>query len=178
MTTCGICRISSRSVSEALGVSGSCIPDNPEDEKPYYLGANGLPFSALPGMCFFHHGDSFAHAEPLWWYLLLLPLGLLGLYLFFLLLVAASVQAGSENYTFTDLQGNPVKLSDYRGKWVIVNYWATWCPPCLDEIPELSDFHEKHAKTNAVVLGVNYENVDDDYLKSFAAEYFISYPIL
>jgi 3-oxoacid CoA-transferase B subunit len=41
-----------------LGFGG--VPDNPEDEKPYYLGANGLPFSALPGMCFFHHADSFA----------------------------------------------------------------------------------------------------------------------
>jgi len=86
--------------------------------------------------------------------------------------------AGTIKFSSKDLTGKEHRLVDYRGKWVIINYWATWCPPCLNEIPELVEFHEKHSKTNAVVLGVNYENVDDTYLKSFADEYLISYPIL
>ena len=70
------------------------------------------------------------------------------------------------------------KLSDYRGKWVVVNYWATWCPPCLTEIPELVDFHEDHKDKDAVVVGVNFENIGVNGLKQFVDEYFMNYPVL
>ena len=95
-----------------------------------------------------------------------------------LILLPGLVYAADIQFSSTDLGGKVHRLSDYRGKWVIINYWATWCPPCLDEIPELVEFHDKHASKDAVVLGVNYENVDDKYLKTFVAEFFISYPIL
>ena len=71
-----------------------------------------------------------------------------------------------------------VNLSDYRGKWVVVNYWATWCPPCLSEIPELIRFHEKHKENDAVVMGIDFEDIATDELSEFIDSYFMSYPIL
>lgn len=80
--------------------------------------------------------------------------------------------------TFVDLDGNTVKLSDYRGKWIVVNFWATWCPPCNIEIPELILFHEKHKDKDAIVLGVDYEEGDPKRIKAFIKKKMINYPIV
>ena len=101
--------------------------------------------------------------------LVLLPLILLSLF-------SGTVLAADASWK--DLNGKTVNLSDYRGKWVVVNYWATWCPPCREEIPELVKFHEAHKDKDAVVLGVNAEKPDIPKLKDFVDTYFISYPIL
>ena len=99
--------------------------------------------------------------------------------LIFVLVLFAASPAGAEKVDFTlpDLEGNPVSLSDFRGKWVVVNYWATWCPPCLEEIPDLVGLYEDNRDT-IVVLGIDYEEVSMDYLKEFVDSHMMSYPVM
>jgi len=100
----------------------------------------------------------------------------------FLVLLAAlcaalPLAAEEVDFTLPDVAGKSVSLSDFRGKWVIVNYWATWCPPCLDEIPDLVSLFEDN-RDSVVVLGVNYEEVNQDYLREFVDSHLISYPVV
>ena len=74
------------------------------------------------------------------------------------------------------LDGQPVRLSDYRGQWVVVNFWATWCGPCIKEIPELEHFHREHDQ--ATVIGVNFETIDAASLQRFLNGFDITYPIV
>ena len=99
--------------------------------------------------------------------------------LFMLVALFATPATALETVDFTlpDLDGKPVSLSDFRGKWVVVNYWATWCPPCLEEIPDLVELHENN-RDKLVVLGVDHEEVNDDYLRELVDTYFISYPVV
>jgi thiol-disulfide isomerase/thioredoxin len=91
---------------------------------------------------------------------------------------AITVLADPVDFTLNDVSGKPRSLSEFRGKWVIVNFWATWCPPCLDEIPDLVEFHEKHKDKDAVVLGINFEEVDPEYLHEFIDSHFMTYTVL
>jgi peroxiredoxin len=93
------------------------------------------------------------------------------------LLVTVPVVAEKVDFTLQDLDGKSVSLSDYRGKWVVVNYWATWCPPCLEEIPDLVDLYEDNRDT-IVVLGIAFEEVNREYLKEFVDSHMISYPVM
>ena len=62
------------------------------------------------------------------------------------LVFSGVLSAEPVDYSLPDLNGKMHSLADYKGKWVIVNYWATWCPPCREEIPDLVNFHEEHRK--------------------------------
>lgn len=91
--------------------------------------------------------------------------------------LAATANAAQGDFTLPDLDGQAHSLSDYRGKWVVVNYWATWCPPCREELPELEVFHSG-GDGQAVVLGVNMETIGDAELRAFVEQQFLSFPIL
>lgn len=106
---------------------------------------------------------------------LLVLVGLLSVLAFSKNVVAAQP---AEPIKLIDLQGQEGWLSDYKGKWVILNLWATWCPPCLVEIPDLVMFHEAHADKDAVVVGVNYEDLDPKKVQTFAESQMINYPIV
>lgn len=74
------------------------------------------------------------------------------------------------------LGGGEVRLSDYRGEWVVLNYWATWCAPCRKEIPDLSNLHDERG--DVTVLGLAYEDLDDSDFYAFLEDFYVSYPIL
>ena len=96
----------------------------------------------------------------------------------FMILFAVTGVAEPVDYSLPDLNGKKHSLADYQGKWVIVNYWATWCPPCQEEIPDLVEFHDRHKDDDAVVLGINFEDLGEEQLSSFVDSFMISYPIL
>jgi peroxiredoxin len=101
---------------------------------------------------------------------------LAGLFSTFLLGVCAQVHA--IDYSLPDLDGRLQSLDQYRGKWVVVNYWATWCGTCRKELPELASLYEKHRNQDIVVVGINFETINRQELKHFVAEHSIAYPVL
>lgn len=94
-----------------------------------------------------------------------------------LALAAGPAVAQEAEMTLPTLDGGSHSLAEHRGKWVVVNYWATWCPPCLEEIPELVAFHEAHQEEKAVVWGVNFEDISPGALEGFLEEFRVSYPV-
>ncbi len=76
----------------------------------------------------------------------------------------------------TDSQGQTIQLADLRGQWVVLNYWAAWCQPCIVEMPELEALHRNYR--DVTVLGLNFDNWDDDKLNAFARDLLVSYPLL
>jgi thiol-disulfide isomerase/thioredoxin len=96
-------------------------------------------------------------------------------------MLAASAQADGDDQQAVELSlpllgGGELSFSDFRGQWLVVNYWATWCAPCRKEIPELSELHDE--RTDITVLGLAYEDVDESAFEIFLAEFDVTYPLL
>lgn len=75
----------------------------------------------------------------------------------------------------TTLDGKAFDLSAERGKWVVVNYWATWCVPCIKEMPDISAFVKGHK--NVTAIGLAYEDSEKKDIQAFVAAHPVSYPI-
>ncbi len=89
----------------------------------------------------------------------------------------ADAKPAKLDFTMTDMRGATVKLSAYKGKVILLDFWATWCGPCKYEIPGFVELQERYGSQGLQVIGVS---VDDPFekLQPFAAQYKINYPIL
>ncbi len=83
--------------------------------------------------------------------------------------------AFSADFVLKDFQGKTHRLSDYKGKWVLVNFWATWCPPCLHEIPELISL--QNSRKDIQVIGLAMDSGTAKVVAAFAKKQGITYPV-
>ena len=77
------------------------------------------------------------------------------------LMPAPKIGRPAPDFTLVDLNGNEVTLSDFRGKTVFINFWATWCPPCRAEMPEIEAIYQKYKDKGVVVIGVDILEPED-----------------
>lgn len=84
----------------------------------------------------------------------------------------------ASNFALTDTAGKKHTLSQYKGKWVIVNYWATWCTPCLEEVPDLVALYDSRKNKDVMVLGVVFDFQSVKEIVEYVDDMLMSYPII
>jgi peroxiredoxin len=94
--------------------------------------------------------------------------------------ITAQIGDIAPDFTLKDISGNTIKLSDYNNNVVLLEFWATWCPPCKASIPELTEINAKYKTRGFTVIGVSVDNMQDlpEHLTEFSRSYHINYPVL
>jgi peroxiredoxin len=101
------------------------------------------------------------------------------LFLVFLALPALAQNQATPTFTLKDLQGNTTTLEAYKGKTVVLNFWATWCGPCTHEMPMLAETATRFADKNVVLVGVSIDDEQtQDRIQPFVKKRKIEFPIL
>jgi peroxiredoxin len=85
-------------------------------------------------------------------------------------------ERNSVNFTLMDLDGKPWTLKDLKGKVVMLNFWATWCPPCRKEMPDLEAFYRQFSPQGFVILGISDD--EPDKVRAFVQQHGVTYPVL
>jgi thiol-disulfide isomerase/thioredoxin len=88
----------------------------------------------------------------------------------------ADAKPANLDFTIQDLDGRSVKLADYKGKVILLNFWATWCGPCKAEIPGFVELQDKY-RDDLIVVGYSVDD-DEPKARAFAQEYKMNYPVL
>jgi peroxiredoxin len=94
-----------------------------------------------------------------------------------LTLIRFDEKVKAQNFALKDLNGNEVHLEDYRGKIIFLNFWTTWCPACLVEMPSMEKLYRKFKNDDFVILAVDMQE-DLETVKKFKAKFKLSFPIL
>jgi thiol-disulfide isomerase/thioredoxin len=81
------------------------------------------------------------------------------------------------SYVLKDMNGEDVNLASFKGRPILLNFWATWCGPCKAEIPWFVDFAEKYKAQRLAVIGISVDDSAED-MRAFAAKYQVNYPLL
>lgn len=100
------------------------------------------------------------------------------LILFTLVLTVSAAWAVAAEFRIADTRGNIHTLDRYEGKWVLVSFWATWCPPCLEEIPEFSELYQLRKSKDLMVLGIAVDYDNPKLVFEFAEKQKMSYPLI
>ena len=84
----------------------------------------------------------------------------------------------ANSFMLKDTEGKKHTLTQYKGKWVIVNYWATWCPPCLEEVPDLVALYDSRKNKDVMVIGVVFDYQSAKEVADYVDDMLMSYPIV
>ena len=95
-----------------------------------------------------------------------------------LIIAVVAIALGCQDATIEVDDGGGFEETDWRGRWTLVNYWAEWCGPCRDEIPELNEIQRMGSELGVHVVGVNYDGVEGDALTSLIKAMGIDFPVL
>ncbi len=95
-----------------------------------------------------------------------------------ILLSVHGIVFAASNFDLKDMAGKKHTLAQYKGKWVLVNYWATWCPPCLEEVPDLVALYDGRKNKDVMVIGIAFEYQDAKEVSDYVADMLMSYPVV
>ena len=82
------------------------------------------------------------------------------------------------DFSLADLQGNPFRLSDVSGKVVVLDFWATWCPPCQESVPQLVELQKKYGPQGLAIVGISLDRAGKRVVKPFAKKFKVNYTLL
>lgn len=110
--------------------------------------------------------------------ILLLVAGLVSIFALANCVVAQNVGSAAPQFTLKDINGRNVNLADYKGKVIILDFWATWCPPCRDEIPDFIALQNEYGKKGLQVIGISVDREGVKVVKPFYEKMGMNYPVL
>jgi len=81
------------------------------------------------------------------------------------------------DFDLSDINGQTLNLSQFEGQVLVLNFWATWCPPCRAEIPDFIDVYNEYKDKGLAMIGVSLDNMSEEELAPFVSDYGMTYPV-